>query len=67
MTDIDSTIRQIRAAEVSTMNRLEKVGYLKQNGWQRADGNRWRHPSGAYATFAAAVETQILADLGESP
>jgi hypothetical protein len=67
MTDIDSTIRQIRVARVRTMSKVEKVSYLKSNGWQRADGNRWRHRSGAYATFAAAVETQILADLGESP
>jgi hypothetical protein len=60
------TLRQIRAAEVQTMTKYEKVAYLKSKGWRNADGNRWRNRDGLYTTFASAVTTQMLADLDGS-
>jgi hypothetical protein len=63
MTDILDTIRQAEAAgKAARMSKPEKFAYLKSNGWQRADGNRWRRRDGMYASFATAVLSQLLAE-----
>jgi hypothetical protein len=64
--DTSDTLRQIRAAAVQTMSRDQKVQYLRANAWRRVEGNCWQSRNGVVASFAAAVQLQLLADL-ESP
>ena len=65
MTDgsVSDTLRQIKVAEVQAMRRPDKMRYLRAKGWHRV-GNHWRRRGDECPLpFAAAVATQLLADM----